>query len=287
MKTHHCLIAALAALGLQTGAARAQPAIGGADPDIKPAAAGITTDIGFDQNLGAQVPTGLPFRDEAGRDVRLADYLGRRPAVLVLGYYRCPLLCNQVLNGLTRTLRAIPQAAGADFDVVAVSIDPKERPELAGAKKASYLEEYGRGSPDGWHFLVGDEGPIGELARAVGFRYKYNAGSGLYAHAAGFVVLTPDGRVARYFYGIDYPPKELSAAISGASRGGIGSPIRSLLLLCYDYDSATGKYTLSIVRISRVLGTATALSLGLYVFLMLRRERRGGPAARKVAAPAP
>ncbi|WP_165223141.1 SCO family protein [Aquisphaera insulae] len=277
MKTPTILITTVAALGVLAGGARAQSTAGG----------GITADIGFDQNLGAQAPIDLTFRDEKGRGVRLSDYLGRRPAVLVLGYYRCPLLCNQVLNGVTRTLRAIPQAAGTDFDVIAVSIDPKEQPELAGAKKATYVEEYGRGSPDGWHFLVGDEGPIGELARAVGFRYKFNAASGLYAHAAGFVVLTPDGRVARYFYGIDYQPKELSGAISAASRGGIGSPIRALLMLCYDYDSATGKYTLSIVRISRVLGTATALSLGLYMFIMIRRERRGGSAARVAAEPSP
>jgi protein SCO1/2 len=268
------MVAALVALA--GDGARAQSTFGSA-----------TADVGFDQNLGADVPTGLAFRDEEGRAVRLGDYLGRRPAVLVLGYYRCPLLCNQVLNGLTRVLRALPQTAGADFDVIALSIDPKESSGLAGAKKASYLEEYGRGGPEGWHFLVGDEGPVGELARAVGFRYKYNAGSGLYAHAAGFVILTPGGRVARYFYGIDYPPKEVSEAISKASRGGIGSPIRTLLLLCYDYDSATGKYTLSIVRILRVLGTATALSLGLYLFVMLRRERRSGPAAPNAAEPAP
>jgi protein SCO1/2 len=235
----------------------------------------LTDQVGFDQRLGARVPLDLRFRDERGRAVRLGEYLGRRPAILALVYYRCPLLCNQVLNGLTRTLRAVALDAGSGFDVVAVSISPEETPELAGQKRAAYLERYDRpGAERGWHFLVGDRGSIAGLARAVGFRYQYNPRTGLYTHAAGIVVLTPDGRVARYFYGIDYPPRELQDELGRAAGGRIGSPIGRLLLLCYDYDAAAGKYTLSIVRLIRVLGTLTALSLGMYLVVMFRRERR-------------
>jgi protein SCO1/2 len=232
--------------------------------------------VGFDQKLGAQVPLDLHFRDEAGHDKRLGDYFGRKPVLLVLLYYRCPLLCSQMLNGLTRSLKPLALTAGSDFELVAVSISPDETPELANKKRTAYLERYDRpGADQGWHFLVGAEEPVAELARTVGFRYQYNPQTKLYAHAAGIVILTPDGRVARYFYGLDYPPKDLQNEIKRAAAGRIGSPIGRLLLLCYDYDAATGKYTLSIVRLIRVLGTMTALSLGMFVFLMIRRERRG------------
>jgi protein SCO1/2 len=181
-----------------------------------------------------------------------------------------------VLNSLTRSLKPLTLTAGSDFELVAVSISPDETPELADQKRTAYLERYDRpGADQGWHFLVGAKEPIAELARTVGFRYQYNPQTKLYTHAAGIVILTPDGRVARYFYGLDYPPKDLQNEIERAAAGRIGSPIGRLLLLCYDYDVATGKYTLSIVRLIRVLGTMTALSLGMFVFLMLRRERRG------------
>jgi protein SCO1/2 len=238
----------------------------------------MTSQVGFDQKLGARVPLDLHFRDEEGRDTYLGEYLGRKPVILVLLYYRCPLLCSQVLNGLTRSLKPLTLTAGSDFELVAVSISPAETPELASQKRTAYLERYGRsGAEEGWHFLVGAEEPIAELARTVGFRYQYNPQTKLYAHAAGIVILTPDGRVARYFYGIDYPPKDLQNEIKRAAAGQIGSPIGRLLLLCYDYDAATGKYTISIVRLIRVLGTMTALSLGMLVLMMLRRERRSRP----------
>lgn len=254
---------ALLAVVLGPGDARAQ-ASGGV----------LTGQVGFDQKLGAQVPPDLRFRDDQGRDVHLQDYFGRRPVILALVYYRCPLLCNQVLNSLTRTLKVLSPGAGSGFEVVAVSIDPEETPELAGRKKAAYLERYDRpGAEHGMHFLVGDRGPIGDLCRTVGFRYQYNAQTNLYAHAAGLVILTPDGRTSRYFYGIDYPPKELEKELQRAASGRIGSPIGRLLLLCYDYDAATGKYTLAIVRIIRVLCTITAVSLGTYLLVMFRRER--------------
>ena len=230
--------------------------------------------VGFDQNLGAQVPLDIRFRDDRGQEITLQEYFGRRPVILALVYYRCPLLCNQVLNSLTRTLKVLTPSPGSGFELVAVSIDPQETTELAGRKKAAYLERYGRpGTERGWHFLVGDRGPIDSLCQTVGFRYKYNPQTNLYAHAAGIVVLTPDGRVSRYFYGIDYPAKEVEKEIRRAAAGQIGSPISRLLLFCYDYDAATGKYTLAIVRIMRICGTLTAVSLGTYLLLMFRRER--------------
>jgi protein SCO1 len=236
---------------------------------------GVVSQVGFDQKLGVQLPLDLAFRDEAGREVRLAELFGQRPVILAPVYYRCPLLCNQLLNGLTRSLKPVALGAGKDFDVVAFSINPDETPELARPKKAAYLEQYDRpGSEPGWHFLTGNATSIKRLAEAVGFRYTFNPVTKLYAHAAGVVIVTPDGRIARYFYGIDFPPKELESELARASAGRIGAPIGRLLLLCYDYDAATGKYTLSILRLIRILGTATAVALAGFMFVMFRREGR-------------
>jgi protein SCO1 len=231
--------------------------------------------VGFDQKIGVQLPLGLSFRDESGRDLRLGDLFGRRPVILVPVYYGCPMLCNQLLNGLTRSLKPVSLNPGKDFDVVAFSINSLETPELAGQKKAAYLERFDRaGTDSGWHFLTGAEASIAALTQTIGFRYTYNPQTKLYAHAAGVVIVTPDGRLARYFYGIDFPPKELQAELVQARAGRIGTSIGRLLLLCYDYDAATGKYTLSILRLIRVLGTATALALGGFLFVMFRREGR-------------
>ena len=232
--------------------------------------------VKFDQKLGAQVPLEATFVDEEGSTIPLSSCFGRRPVVLALVFHRCPLLCNQVLAGLARSLKPLPLLAGVDFDVVAVSIDPEDTPESAKQKKIGYLERYDRpGTEDGWKFLTGRKESIDALCDAVGFHYVQNPTTKQFAHAAGIVVLTPDGRTGQYFFGIDYPPKEVDAAIRAAAEGRIGSKIGALLLLCYDYDAATGKYTLSIVRVLRTFGTLTALSLGLYLFLMFRRERRG------------
>jgi protein SCO1/2 len=237
-------------------------------------AGNVLNQVGFDQKLGVQLPLGLRFRDESSRELTLGDLFGRKPVVLVPVYYRCPMLCNQVLNGLTRSLRPLALDAGKDFDIVAFSIDPNEKSDLAAMKKSSYLDRYDRpGSEPGWHFLTGEEAPIEVLTRAIGFRYMYNPQTHLFAHAAGIIVVTPDGRIARYFYGIDYPAKELQAVLEQARQGRVGAPIGRLLLLCYDYDAATGKYTLSVLRLIRVLGTVTAVSLGSFVFVMFRRDR--------------
>ncbi len=235
----------------------------------------VVNQVGFDQKLGIQLPLGLIFQDEFGRNVRLGDLFGRRPVILAPVYYRCPMLCNQLLNGLTRSLKPVSLNPGKDFDVVAFSINPSETFELAGQKRAGYLERYDRaGTESGWHFLTGAETSIAALSQAIGFRYTYNPETKLYAHAAGVVVVTPEGRLARYFYGIDFPPKELQTELVQARAGRIGSPIGRLLLLCYDYDAASGKYTLSILRLIRVLGTTTALSLGGFLFVMFRREAK-------------
>jgi protein SCO1/2 len=236
---------------------------------------GVVSQVGFDQKLGVQVPLELAFRDETGRERPLAELFGKRPVILAPVYYRCPLLCNQLLNGLTRSLKPVALGAGKDFDVVAFSINPDETPELARPKKAAYLEQYDRpGSEPGWHFLTGNAMAIKGLAESIGFRYTFNPVTKLYAHAAGVVIVTPDGHIARYFYGIDFPPKELESELERAKAGRIGPPIGRLLLLCYDYDAATGKYTLSILRLIRVLGTATAIALASFMFVMFRREGR-------------
>jgi protein SCO1/2 len=262
------LLVAVALPALAASASRAEA----------PAVATTASRVGFDQRLGEQVPLDLVFRDEAGREAPLGSYFGRRPVVLALVFHRCPLLCNQVLTGLTRSLKPLPLQAGVDFDVAAVSIDPEDAPETAARKKAGYLERYDRpGSEAGWHFLTGRKEAIDALCKSVGFRYVYDEQKKLFAHAAGVVVLTPGGQAAQYFYGIEYPSKELDGAIRRAASGRVGSRIAKLLLLCYDYDAATGKYTLSIIRLLRVFGTLTALSLGLYLFVMFRRERLGRP----------
>ena len=234
---------------------------------------GVVSQVGFDQKLGAQLPLGLSFRDDSGRDLHLGELFGRRPVILAPVYFRCPMLCNQLLNGLTRSLKPVSLNPGKDFDVVAFSINPDESPNLAMQKKAAYLERYDRpGTESGWHFLTGTEASIAALTASIGFRYTYNPQTKLYVHAAGVVIATPDGRLAHYFYGIDFPPKELQAQLEQARAGRVGSPIGRLLLLCYDYDAATGKYTLSILRMIRILGTATAVSLGGFLFVMFRRR---------------
>jgi protein SCO1/2 len=245
------------------------------------AAAGkLTSQVGFDQRLGAKIPLDLAFRDESGRSLRLRDLFKGRPVVVAPVYYRCPMLCNLLLEGLVRSLKPLSLGPGKDFEILAYSIDPLDNADRGRRKKSDCLERYGRAeTQSGWHFLTGESTAIEALSAAIGFRYTYNAGTGLYAHAAGVVLATPDGRIARYFYGIDFPPKELQAQIVAAGSGKVGSPIARLLLFCYDYDAATGKYTLSIMRLLRVSGTATALLLFGFLIVMFRRERKARDAA--------
>jgi protein SCO1/2 len=254
-----------------------------AQEQAKKPGANVVSDVGFDQKLGVRLALDLRFRDESGRELALGELFGHRPVILAPVYYRCPMLCSQVLNGLTRSLKPLSLDAGKDYDVVAFSINPEETSELAFQKKTNYLERYDRpGTESGWHFLTGGASSIEALTRTIGFRYTYNPETKLYAHAAGIVVVTPDGRTARYFYGIDFPAKDLQYELDRARQGRVGSPIVRVLLLCYDYDAATGKYTLSILRLIRVLGTATAVALGTYMFVMFRRELQRARATRSV-----
>ncbi len=235
--------------------------------------------VGIDQKLNAQAPLNAEFRDEAGRAVRLREYFdGTRPVILTLNYYECPMLCSLELNGLVRALKRIPFTAGKEFAIVTVSFDPLEKPALAGLKKTAYLDDYGRaGAASGWHFLTGDDGPIRELTEAVGFRYRYDPVSRQYAHASGILVLTPAGKVARYFYGIEYSPRDLRLALVDASAGAIGSPVDQVLLLCYQYNPATGKYAVFVAKSLRIGGVVTVLMLGGFILYFARgKEARLG-----------
>ena len=232
--------------------------------------------IGIDQKLGDQLPLDLRFVDSEGNTVHLRDFFGEKPIILSLVYFDCPMLCTQVINSLLRAMNVLSFGAGTEFDVLTISIDPGETPELAKAKKIEYLKNYrGREGSTGWHFLTGDQQQIEQLTAAVGFRYEYDEPTDQYIHASGIMVLTPDGKLARYFYGIDYPPRDLRWGLVEAADGAIGNPVDQLLLLCYSYDPMTGKYGLYIRNSLRIGGLATVLALGSFIFVMLRRERRG------------
>lgn len=227
--------------------------------------------IGIDQKLGEQVPLDLVFRDERGREVRLNEYFGSRPVVLALVYYECPMLCNQVLNGLTTSLKAVSFNAGDEFEVLAVSFDPRETPAVAAAKKESYVRVYNRpGTAGSWHFLTGEQGSITRLADAVGFRYRWDANTNQFAHASAVMVLTPQGKMARYFYGIDYAPSNVRLGIVEASEGKVGSPVDQMLLYCYHYDPSTGKYGAVATNILKLFSLIFLFGMAV-LFLCLRR----------------
>ncbi len=218
--------------------------------------------------------------DEAGRDVRLGEYFGKRPVILALVYYECPMLCTQVLNGLVTALGVMNFEPGREFDVVAVSFNPREGPGLATQKKASYMERYKRPhTAGGWHFLTGKEDSITRLTQAVGFRYAYDESIGQFAHAAGIELLTPRGKIAKYYYGIEYSPRDIRLGIIEASDERIGTPIDDFLLLCYHYDPATGKYGAAVLRMVRAGGIAFVLALVSFLAVSLRRERARAAAA--------
>jgi protein SCO1 len=221
--------------------------------------------IGIDQKVGEQMPLNLVFRDETGREVRLNEYFGSRPVILALVYYECPMLCNQVLNGLTNSLRALSFNAGNEFDVVAVSFDPRETSTLAREKKESYVARYNRpGTADGWHFLTGEQESISRLADAVGFRYRWDDETKQFAHASGIMLLTPGGKLARYFFGIDYAPSNLRLGIVEASEGKVGSPVDQIVLYCFHYDPATGKYGAVVMNILKVFSLFFLIVMGIF-----------------------
>jgi protein SCO1 len=246
--------------------------------------------VGFDQRLNEQVPLDLEFTDDMGNVVKLQDYFGQKPVILVLAYYKCPMLCTLVLNGLTQAMRELPFTIGKEFNVVTVSFNPRETPELAAEKKKNYVRSYGRsGAIEGWHFLTGKEDAIEKLTQAVGFRYVYDAKQDQYIHTSGIIILTPQGKISRYFYGIGFPARDLRLGLVEASADKIGTPTDQILLYCFHYDPATGKYTTSILNFVRLGGGMTIVALVGMVWFLFRFEKfkRGGRSRDEfTAAPA-
>jgi protein SCO1/2 len=267
---------AVAAATSASAAPSSAPAPAPTPADARPA---ILQKVGIEQRLGQPLPLDAIFQDEAGNAVRLGRYFGSRPVVLVLAYYDCPMLCTEVLNGLLASMKTLSFDAGKQFEVVTVSFDPREKPADAAAKKKPYVEAYGRpGAAEGWHFLTGSSGSIERLTQAVGFRYAFDDRIGQYAHGAAIYVATPDGRLSRYFYGIDYAPRDLRLGLIEASEKRIGTPVDQILLYCYHYDPKTGRYGAVVMNVLRLAGGATLLLIVAFFVVMFRRERR---AARK------
>ena len=236
--------------------------------------------VGIDQKLNEQIPLDAVFKDEQGREVKLGEFFGKKPVVVSLVYYTCPMLCNQVLNGMLGSFRQVSFNIGDQYEVVTVSFDPRETPALAAAKKETYIKGYNRaGAEASWHFLTGDEANIKRLTDGVGFRYAWDEQTNQFAHASGIMVLTPEGKIARYFYGIDYPPRDLRLGLVEASQNKIGTPVDALMLYCYHYDPATGKYGAVVLNIMKVAGGVTVV---LIVGLLLVLRRRGSGATLKV-----
>ena len=241
--------------------------------NIRPAG---LNDVDIVQNLNQQIPLDLAFRDETGKQVKLADYFGKKPVILSLVYYRCPMLCSEVLAGLEGSLRAISFNAGDQFNVLTVSFDPKDTPEAATAKKADYIKRYGRpGAAEGWHFLTGSQESITALTKAVGFGYEYDPKSGQFSHATAIMIVTPEGKLAQYYYGVEYPPKDLRLGLIQASQNKIGTLADQVLLYCYHYDPTTGKYGAIISRVIQLSGGVTVLGLGLFLIILFRRGPQG------------
>jgi protein SCO1/2 len=274
-------LAALAASAQPGQPAPAQPSISMQDSNLRPALPGALQGVGIDQNLNAQLPLDLTFRDELGRTVPLSTYFrSGRPVILAPVYYRCPMLCTQILNGLASSLKAVSFNPGQEFEVVAFSFDPKDTVQIAAAKKEMYLRRYGRANTaNGWHFLTGDEPNIKALMDAVGFHYKYDPATDQYAHASGVMILTPEGRLSKYFYGVEYAPRDVRLGLVEASLNKIGTPVDQILLFCYHYDPATGKYGAVALNTLRIAAGGFVLAAGAFLFLMLRRDWRRGTVA--------
>jgi protein SCO1/2 len=268
------LLAATAAFAQPAQPAPAQPSAM-RDPNSKPAPlpAGLQG-VTIEQNLNHQVPLNLVFHDEFGRGLPLSTYFsGHKPVLLALVYYTCPMLCNLVLTGAATSLRAISLDPGRDFEVVAVSFDPHDTPEIAAAKKANYLQRYHRpNTANGWHFLTGDEASIQALTSAVGFRFKLDPATGQYAHASAIMILTPEGKLSRYYYGVEYEPRDVRLGLVEASQNKIGSPVDQILLFCYHYDPATGKYGAVAMNMVRFAGATFVLICGTFLLFAWRRD---------------
>jgi len=244
-------------------------------PETKTVAPPGLEGVGIDQRLNEQVPLQLTFKDEQGKAVKLGDYFhDGRPVILNLVYFQCPMLCTEVLNGLTSALKVIKFVPGDQFEIVTLSIDPRETPQLAANKKEMYLKKLGNPEAGkGWHFLTGEQAQISELAKAVGFRYRYDAKLDQFAHAAGIVLITPDGKISQYYYGVEYSAKDMRLGIVEASHNKIGSLADQVLLYCYHYDPRTGKYGATITNIIRLAGLTTVIILGSAIVLLFRQEK--------------
>ena len=239
----------------------------------------LLKEVGIDQKLNQQIPLDLIFHDENGNTVKLGQFFGQKPVILSLVYFNCPMLCTQVLNGMEASMKGLPMDAGNQFEAVTVSIDPSDKPVMASVKKQMYVGMYGRpNAAQGWHFLTGDAPQIKALADSVGFRYAYDADSKQFAHASAIVVLTPQGKISKYFYGIEYSPRDLRLGLVEASAEKIGTPVDSILLFCYHYDPSTGKYGLIISRLIQAGGLLTVLAIGVTMLVLFRRERYELPA---------
>jgi protein SCO1/2 len=287
-------LAALAASAQPGQPAPAQPSLSMQDGNLKLAIPGALQGVGIDQKLDQQLPLNLTFRDEYGHTVPLSTYFhDNKPVIIAPVYYRCPMLCTQILNGLESSLKVVTFNAGQDFEVVALSFDPKDTPEIAAAKKAGYLRRYNRpGTANGWHFLTGDQPNIKALTDALGYHYKYDAKTDQFAHASGIMIATPDGRISRYFYGVDYSPRDMRLGLVEASQRKIGNPVDAVLLFCFHYDPATGKYGAVAMNTVRLAGGGFVLFCGTFLFIFFRRDfrrdkqqlaataRRGSPGGR-------
>ena len=270
-----CKIVGLAALLLATGTALRPQAV---PANAAPAAAAMPAalrNVGFEPPLNGQMPLDLSFRDETGRSVKLGDYFGQKPVVLAFVYYGCPMLCEQVQQGVVGVLRMLSFNPGRDYDVVFVSFDSRETPEMAAEKKKKALAHFRRPETDsGWHFLTGSKESIEAAAKAANFRFSFDAKNNLFAHASGVLLLTPDGRISRYFYGVEYPGRNMRLGLVDASAGKIGTPIDHVLLFCYHYDPSSATYSASILRIIRLGGILTILSIVGGIWISRRREVR-------------
>jgi protein SCO1 len=233
-------------------------------------------EVKIEQKLDQQLPLDLVFRDESGREVKLGQYFGQKPVVLAFVYYDCPMLCTQILNGMVTSFRVLPFQIGKEFDVVTISFDPRETPELAQKKKKVYVdylpEKMRADAANGWHFLTGDEANIAKITDAAGFRYHYDEKTQQFAHASAVMITTPHGKLSRYYYGIEYPARDLRLGLIESSANKIGSPVEQLLLYCYHYDPATGKYGLVVMRVMRIAGVLTLLGIAAMLLLLKARN---------------
>jgi len=250
----------------------------------------ILNGVGVTQKLNGQVPLNLTFADDQGKQVRLGDYFGKKPAILALVYYQCPMLCSEELNGLTGALQMVDEVPGKDFNIVVVSIDPTEGTDLAAAKKRSYLKRYGHPeTADGWHFLTGAQANIDVLAKAVGFGYVKIPGPDgkltQFAHASSIQIVTPEGKLAQYYLGVEYSPKDLRLGLAEASSNRIGSPVDNILTYCYHYDPQTNKHSLIVARVVQLGGLVTLCTLGSFMLVMFRKDYRAEHETTGAAAP--